>query len=253
MSIKGKRVLVTGASKGLGAVIANHLSSQGAKLTLIARSKDKLEEMIARTTTPSDHDFFAIDLLDQDELTKALDKISNNQYDIIFHCAGGGIGLSDDFLSSEELRKVFDLNVGVAAEINKKLAPKMIESKSGHIVHIGSVAGHQGTASVGYGTIKAALSGYVRSLGKRLAVNDVVVCGIIPGGFYAEENAMWRFETYNPEGYKEFIEATIPNKRMPLAEEFLPMIDLLCGPGASPFASCMIPMDGGQSPSFFTS
>lgn len=253
MSISGDHILITGASKGFGAVIARHLDNQGAKLTLLARSQEKLEELVKTSKFSCNHTIYPVDFLENNQLKEVLKELEKSHFDTVIHCAGGGIGLSDDFLSSEELNKVFNLNVGVAAEINKVIAPQMIKNKSGRIIHIGSISGHQATASVAYGTIKAALSGYVRSLGKKLVAYDVIVCGIIPGGFYAIENAMWRFKTYNPKGYQEFINSTIPNKKMPLAEDFLPMIDLLCSSGASPFASCMVPMDGGQSPSFFTS
>lgn len=251
MTFEGKNILITGASKGLGAVISNHFGMKGARLSLMARSKGKLESIVASLPNQALHSCIAVDFLNSDGLLKALDKISDTHFDIIIHCAGGGMGFGENLLTSEDLTKVFKLNIGVAAEINRMFAPSMIKNKKGNIIHIGSVSGKEVTASVSYGTIKAALAGYVKSVGRKLAVDNVIACGIVPGGFYAPENAMWRFQTHNPDGYKEYIEKNVPNQRMPLAEDFLPIIELLCSEKASPFASCLVPIDGGQSISFY--
>ena len=101
--------------------------------------------------------------------------------DIVLHVLGGGYGFRDPLLTWEQLNTLHKVNVGVAAEINRLVVPEMIKKKSGYVVHVGSISSQEATASVGYNTVKASLAAYVRSLGRELASEEVVVTGILPG------------------------------------------------------------------------
>ena len=99
------------------------------------------------------------------------------------------------------LETLYKVNVSIAAEINRLVLPSMVEQKKGFVVHVGSVASQEATASVGYNTVKASLAAYVRSLGREMAHTGVIITGILPGAFYGEDNSMFRFEYYKPEEY----------------------------------------------------
>ena len=120
----------------------------------------------------------------------------------------------------------------------------------GNIIHVGSIVGYEARASVPYNTAKAALSGYVRSLGKELAEEGIIVAGILPGAFYGEGNAMSRYEYYKSEEYRNFVES-LPQQRMPKAEEYVPMLFLLADPESKIMSGSLITMDGAQGQAYY--
>ena len=135
-------------------------------------------------------------------------------------------------------------------QINNNLVPIMVEQGYGNIVHVGSIVSSEAKASVPYNTSKAALSGYVRSLGNKLIDQGIVVTGILPGAFYGDDNAMSRYEFYKPEEYKEFVKK-LPQQRMPQVEEYVPMIFLLSAKDSKIMAGSLVTMDGGQGISYY--
>ncbi len=253
--VKNKRIIVTGASKGLGSVCAGTLAEHGARLVLIARSEDKLQDVQMKLETPDNHLSIAADLTDMEQLHESVIKAKEflGKIDGVLHVVGGGLGLRDKLLSAEDLMKLFTLNVSVAAEINRLVVPSMIEQKKGNLVHVCSISSSEVTGSVGYNTVKAALAGYVRSLGREIASSGVVATGILPGGFYAPENSFARMEKNNPEGLKDFIQKQLPRKALGRAEEISPLILMLCSDHASMMGGCLVPIDAGEGRSFFVS
>lgn len=249
-----KHILITGASKGLGSVCARALAEQGARLGLMARTEDKLETLKMSLKNPKRHLCVTTDLMDIQQLRIGIKKVKEflKDIDVVLHVAGGGLGLRDTLLSSEDFIKLFTLNIVAAAEINRIVVPEMIKRGKGNLVHIGSIASTEATASVGYNTVKAALAAYVRSLGREMAGSGVVATGILPGGFYAPGNSWERLEATKPEAVKQFIEERLPRKFMGRAEELIPMILLLCSDAASMMSGCLVPIDAGEGKAYLT-
>ena len=243
-----KRILITGASKGLGAVAAQTFAEHGARIVLISRSQDKLEAVRLSCKNPERHLSIPVDLLEMKQIQPAVLRAKDflGGIDVVLHAAGGGLGLKDDLLMHGDFSNLFALNLGAAAEINRLVAPEMKERRSGNLVHVGSIASSEGVGSVGYNTVKAALAAYVRSLGRELNRFNVIATGILPGGFIAPENAMARLQKTNPEAYIRFIEERLPRKVMGEAKEIIPMLFLLCSEGASMMGGCLVPIDAGE-------
>jgi len=166
--------------------------------------------------------------------------------DVVLHAVGGGLGMRDDLLMPGDFSKLFALNLGAAAEINRLVAPEMKERRSGNLVHVGSIASGEAVGSVGYNTVKAALAAYVRSLGRELNRFNVIATGILPGGFIAPENAMARLQQSNPEAYDNFVQERLPRQIMGDAQELIPMLLLLCSSDASMMGGCLVPIDAGE-------
>lgn len=250
--MKDKRILITGASKGLGAVAAVALAERGARLVLIARSQDKLEHVRRSCKDSERHLSIQGNLLEMKEIQPVVQKAKEflGGIDVVLHAAGGGLGLKDEFLMHEDFLKLFALNLGAAAEINRLVAPEMKERRSGNLVHVGSIASSEGVGSVGYNTVKAALAAYVRSLGRELNRFNVIATGILPGGFISPGNAMARLQETNPEAYQRFIEDRLPRKVMGDASELIPMLTLLCSEDASMMGGCMVPIDAGEGKAY---
>lgn len=251
-NLENKHFLITGASRGLGSVCAKALSEVGAKLVLMARSKENLDNVKNSCFKPENHLVIPADLTERDQLHSGIDVARGflKHIDAVLHVAGAGLGLRDPLLSSEDLYRLFALNVGIAVEINRLVAPDMMTRGSGNLVHVCSIASTEATGSVGYNTVKASLAAYVRSLGREIAGSGVVVTGILPGGFYAPENAMARLEKTKPDIYKKFIEERLPRRVMGTAEELVPMILLLCSDAASMMGGCLVPIDAGEGKAY---
>ncbi len=252
LNLENKKILITGASKGLGSVCAKALADYNARLVLMARTGNKLEEVRMSCKNPDKHLSLALDLTDEKELHEGLITAREflGEVDVILHVVGGGLGLRDPLLGYEDILKLFTLNVAVAAEINRVLLPGMMKRKSGNLVHVGSIASSEATASVGYNMVKAALAAYVRSLGREIAGSGVVVTGILPGGFYAPGNSWERLKAEKPKVVKKFIKERLPRGFLGKAEELIPIILLLCSDAASMMGGCLVPVDAGEGTSY---
>ena len=250
--MNNQRILITGASRGLGAVAAIALAKLGARLVLFARSREKLESVRQTCVDPERHLSISVDFLEVNQVEPAVRKAQEflGGIDVVLHAAGGGLGFRDDLLKPEEFSKLFALNLGAAAEINRLVVPEMMERRSGKLVHVGSIASSEGVGSVGYNTVKAALAAYVRTLGRELNRFNVIATGILPGGFISPGNAMARLQETNPEAYSSFIEDRLPRQIMGGADELIPMLLLLCSEGASMMGGCLVPIDAGEGKAY---
>jgi len=245
---KGKTVLVTGASRGLGCPCAEYFERCGSQLIITGRTIDKLENLKSSFRSPGDHLAFSGDLLIESVIHTLVEKIKNTygHVDIIVHSQGGGYGFREPLLSWEQFNMLHKLNVASGAEINRLLIPNMMEQKSGNVIHVCSVASQEAVGSVGYNTVKVALAAYVRSLGREIASTGVVVSGILPGAFYGPDNVWRRHEDSRPEMVQQFIEERLPRKYIAESDEIIPLISFLASSDASMMGGSCVPIDAGE-------
>ena len=99
-SLQDKRILITGASRGLGSVCARAFAEQGARLVLMARSKEALEEVRVSCSRAADHLAITVDLTDGPALEKAVHETLAflGRIDAVLHVAGGGLGLREPLI-----------------------------------------------------------------------------------------------------------------------------------------------------------
>jgi 3-oxoacyl-[acyl-carrier protein] reductase len=243
----GKRVIITGASRGLGQVCAEVFSKEGAKLLLAARSQEKLERVRSSLQHIKEHEIFSGDLTKLENIQRLVDTAEEfGEIDIVLHIMGGGLGMRSSLLEWEEFGALFKTNLAVAAEINRLIIPGMIKRETGNIVHVGSIAGVEAAGSVGYNSVKAALAAYIRSLGRELAVTGVVVTGILPGGFWAPDNSWMRFKERDPKKFEEVIAERQPRRQLCNVQELMPILLLLASRRATMMTGCCVPIDGGE-------
>jgi 3-oxoacyl-[acyl-carrier protein] reductase len=247
-SLQGRRILITGASRGLGSVCAKAFAADGAKLALMARSVEALEAVRLSCERPAEHVAIAVDLTDDAGLEAKLNEATGflREIDAVLHVAGGGLGLREPLISAADLLRLFSLNVAAAAEINRLLVPVMTERGRGNLVHVGSIASTDAVASVGYNTAKAALAAYVRSLGNHLAGTGIVVTGVLPGGFTAPGNSWERLRASEPDVVERFVAERLPRGRLAEVDELVPLIAFLCSDAASMMGGCLVPIDAGE-------
>ena len=250
----GKKILITGASKGLGAACFLEFAKKGAQLVIAGRTQENLLELIKKTEEPYSHLAITTDLTEESNVHEFVQKGLEflGGVDIIIHALGGGYGFSDPILSWKQLDLLHKVNLYAGAEINKFVIPDMIENQSGTIIHVGSIASQEAVGSVGYNTVKASLAAYVRSLGREMASYGIIVTGILPGGFTAPGNAMERLQQNKPEVYETFIQERLPRKKMGSVEEIIPLICLLASNAGSMMSGCCVPIDAGEGKAYMT-
>ena len=244
----GKKIIITGASNGLGAIACKFFSERNAKIALLARSKKKMDIIKSKMTNPKNHISINVDLLRNNDIEKAFKKAKKflKNIDIVLHIAGGGFGLKENLIKNDDLKSLFQINVGAAAEINRLVIKSKSKNKILNLVHVGSIASRESVGSVGYNTTKSALAAYVKSLGRKVYKNNVIATGILPGGFIAPGNAMDRLKIKNPKDYNKFIKTRIPRGVMGNSNDILPMLLFLCSKHSSMMGGCLVPIDGGE-------
>ena len=229
MNFKNKNYIITGSTEGLGKLISIELSKLGANLILISRSEKKIKKVLNKCKNIHKHKICLIDLNDIEDIKNSLNKvlINNNQIDGVLHIAGGGLGVKSYAPKHKEYIRVFNLNLFSIFEINSTVIPLMKKNKKGVLLHVGSIASNESVGSLSYNVAKSSLSSYVRSLSKQISKYNICPTGISPGGFIFENNAMGRLKKNNKLIYDKFIKERLPRKKMPKAEELLPIIFML--------------------------
>jgi 3-hydroxy acid dehydrogenase/malonic semialdehyde reductase len=145
--LKNKIVLITGASSGIGAASARQFARHGAKLLLCARRLDKLDELAHQLQSEFNTDVFTfpLDVRHDVNVNDALQSLPENwqQIDVLLNNAGLAAGL--DTLqdgSVADWEAMIDTNVKGLLYVTKAVLPGMIARNTGHIINIGSIAGH---------------------------------------------------------------------------------------------------------------
>ncbi len=251
-SFKNKKIIVTGSSRGLGLETCKILASKGALLAMLSRSNSEMLKLKKKFHNSSKHICIETDLQNNPNINNSFLKAKKflKSIDIIIHIAGGGLGLKKPLLKSFEITKLLQLNLLSIVELNRLAIEHKKKSKSLKLIHVGSITSYEGVGSVGYNTAKAALAAYVRSLGREVYKENIIVTGIMPGGFIAEGNSMYRLKENNINAYKKFINERLPRKKMGTVDEIIPMLLFLCSDFSSMMGGCMVPIDAGEGKSY---
>ncbi len=142
--LKDNIVFITGASSGIGAACAKAFAEAGCRLILCARRLDRIELMAAQLSVPVH--LAKLDVRDQPAVVRMLRKLPDEwkSIDILINNAGLARGLSSlhegDLQDWEEM---IDTNVKGLLYVTKEVVAGMIDRKSGHVINIGSIAGHE--------------------------------------------------------------------------------------------------------------
>ncbi len=189
-NIEGKVVVITGASSGLGAATARHLSAAGAKVVLGARREQRLTELV-KQLTDNGQEAIAVktDVTDQAQVQKLVDTAVEKfgRVDVLLNNAGLMQQSPLEALKIDEWNNMIDVNVkgmlyGIAAAL-----PHMQKQKSGHIINVSSVAGHKVTpAGVVYCATKHAVRAISEGLRSEVKEYNMRTTIISPGAVDTE-------------------------------------------------------------------
>jgi len=215
MQISGARVLLTGATGGIGHAIARKLAGAGAKLVLTGRRADVLSPLARELdATP-----MSVDLSTPVELTRLLDHVGEVDI-LVANAALPASGLLESF-SLEEIDRALAVNLRAPIVLAHELTPGMVSRKHGHLVFVSSLAG-KATApgSSIYSASKYALRGFAGSLRAELAPAGVGVSTVFPGfirdaGMFADSGAQLPrgLQTRSPEDVADAVASAIEKNR----------------------------------------
>ena len=178
-SLEGRRALVTGGSKGIGAAIVTRLREAGADVLTTAR------------TMPSDYQapkrFVAADVSTPEGAQSVINEVQSlfGTLDILVHTVGGSAAPSGGFaaLSDDLWQDELNRNVFSAVRLDRALLPAMLQAGSGAVVHVSSIQRRMPLfdATLGYSAAKAALTAYSKGLANEVGPQGLRVNTVAPG------------------------------------------------------------------------
>ncbi|MCH1624863.1 SDR family NAD(P)-dependent oxidoreductase [Ferdinandcohnia quinoae] len=184
--LKGKNVIITGASSGIGERIAYLVAEQGATPILLARRYDQLASIAEAIKNRYNNDcfFYQVDVSDTKSVlavfTEILDRFQT--IDVLVNNAGFGVFENVVDANLDRMKSMFEVNVFGLIACTKMVLPRMIEQNSGHVINIASQAGKIATPkSSVYSATKHAVLGFTNSLRLELMETNIHVTAVNPG------------------------------------------------------------------------
>lgn len=183
-------IVITGASRGIGAAIAERFAVQGNTLILCARNEEKLrlfaDELQQRTGTTVLT--YAADLSNKKAAIAFGNWIKQHcPVDVLVNNAGSFVPGSIHDEADGNLEKMIEVNLYSAYHLTRSLVPQMIQRKSGHIFNMCSIASLKAYANGGsYSISKFALAGFSKNLREELMPHNIKVTTVYPGAVYTD-------------------------------------------------------------------
>ncbi len=184
LRLQGQRMLITGASSGIGRSLAIKAGQAGASLVLAARSADKLDEVAAQLRAASEVVVVPTDITIEADRLRLLDKANERFGGLDVLVNNAGVGSFGHFADSSEaiLRQVMEVNFFAPAELIRAAVPILQRSTNPVIVNVASMCGRRGVpAWTEYSASKFALCGLTDALRAELLRFGIEVVLIVPG------------------------------------------------------------------------
>ncbi|XP_063993815.1 3-oxoacyl-[acyl-carrier-protein] reductase FabG-like [Diachasmimorpha longicaudata] len=243
----GKVVLITGASSGIGAATAIHLSSLGASLSLTGRNLENLEKVAAQCKAPKP--FILPGELTNEEDTKRILESTIKHYgklDVLINNAGTIERGSIENTSLEQYDRVFNLNVRSMYHLTMLATPHLIETK-GNVVNVSSVNGLRSFPGVlAYCMSKSAVDQFTRCVAIELAAKQVRVNAVNPGVVITNLHERSGMSPEELQAFFERSKTTHALGRPGQPEEVARTIAFLASDDASFITGATLPVDGGR-------
>jgi 3-oxoacyl-[acyl-carrier protein] reductase len=247
-----KKVIVTGASSGIGRAAALRFAREGWEVCVTARREKELRELVASFPTgrhlvcpgdysdPATADSIAVAIREQWDRLDALVNIA-------------GVYFAADAIDStlEEWRKPFDIMFNGAVYMTRMSVPFMKDG--GRIIHCTSIHGERAERSASsYASAKAAINQYCRGLALELADRNILVNAVAPGFIKTPMSVVNGQDETEGEWFKKnYVEGHhLPMRRPGLPEEMAGVVFFLAGPDASYITGQVITVDGGLTITF---
>jgi 3-oxoacyl-[acyl-carrier protein] reductase len=247
LQLKGKNILITGGSMGIGKAIAKAFLSEGANVAISARGTDALNK--AKDELGGNVSIFPADVTNAQERERLIGDFieEKGSLDVLVNNAGGSNGGKATETEMEMFYQAMELNYFSAVHLSKIAVEHMKERGGGAIINITSVFGRESGGKVTYNNAKAALISFTKSLADEVISSGIRVNSIAPGSILHETGNWLKRLKEDPEGINEFVKRDIPAGRFGTPEEIANVAVFLASDKASWVVGASINVDGGQS------
>jgi len=256
LGLKGKVVLVTGASRGIGRAVALAFAGEGCRLALASRTPEVLAAMAEEVEALRvEVRHWATDVTDPTQVEALVENTCRawGGIDVLVNNAGGGYAKAFDALSDKEWERVVDLNLFSAIRLSRAVLPNMKERGSGQIVNIGALSGRvPRLGQIASNVAKAGLISFTESLAAEVARHGIRVNAVCPAAILTER---WleKVARYGNEhglpfepAMRELASKGIPLGRFGLPEEVASAVVFLASERAGFISGVSIFVDGGM-------
>lgn len=262
LDVSGKVIIITGGAGALGGAMAEFLLERGAKVAILSRSRDSIDQKMQQLRQISEDAMGLVaDVTSQEKLEQVREQIMQQwgRIDVLINAAGGNMpgatiapGQTVFDVSPDALRQVLDLNLMGSVLPTLVFGKVMAEQKSGSIINISSMAATQSiTRVLGYSIAKAGIDMFTKWMGMELAMqfgDGIRVNAIAPGFFIGKQNErLLTNEDGSLTDRGETIVRNTPMQRFGKAEELNGAVLYLCSEASRFVTGTIIPVDGGFS------
>lgn len=247
LNLKGKNVLVVGASKGIGKAIALGFAGEGSRVVAVARSEELLNEIREEALRVGAESFDCVvcDIMECDTKEFAASLMEKyGDFDVVVHNVGGSLVSRDHLAGAEDWNYALKFNAIAAIDMNSKLIPPMVERGAGRVIHISSISALMLRGNPLYASAKAFLNSYVTTVGRQLAPTGVLLCSVMPGAV-AFEGSYW--DKFIKEGHPrvdDFLRHHQAVNRFGTPEEIANTVLFMASDKSSFMPATNIPVDG---------
>ncbi len=184
--VRGSRILITGASSGIGRALAGLVAEAGARVAIVARSTDKLDDLARELTVRTKAEVLSItaDVTSEADRRRMLDTVVDQFGGLDVLVNNAGVASFGHFGSSSEdiMRRVMEVNFFAPAELIRSAIPILTEGHHPAIVNVSSMCGRRGVPAWSeYSASKYALVGLTEALRGEMARFDIDVLLLVPG------------------------------------------------------------------------
>jgi 3-oxoacyl-[acyl-carrier protein] reductase len=247
LDLEGKKVLIVGASKGIGRGIADGFAKEKTNIVAIARSKDLLDEVKAECLELGAASFEPIvaDIMEIDSAAFAKELLDKyGIFDVVVHNVGGSLVSRDHLGGINDWTYALRFNALEAINMNSVLIPPMVERGYGRVIHISSISAVMLRGNPLYASAKAFLNAYVTTVGRQLAPSNVVLCSVMPGAV-AFPGSYWdKFVQEKHPRVDDFLRHHQAANRFGTPEEIANAVVFMASNCSSFMAATNIPVDG---------
>lgn len=255
LNLKDKKVLITGASRGIGAAIAKSFLSEGANIIIVSRGSEQLfitESCLKNSFKESKVYAESCDCTKVDSLEQLKNTVEQRWggLDIVVANVGDGRSVSDPLPDNDQWKKTWDNNFESSLYTARTFLP-MLQKSKGCLLFISSIAAMEAFgAPVDYSTAKTAVVALAKNMARKLA-NEVRVNVVAPGNIYFDGSSWDEKVKKNPDTVSQVIKSTVPMNRFGTPEEVANAAVFMCSERASFITGSTLVIDGGQTVGVF--
>ena len=245
-ALDGQVALVTGASRGIGAVVAQRLAQEGAAVAVNYQASETAAAQVVAAITAAGGNAaaFPADVSQESAAKELVDRVMTQwgRLDILVNNAG----ITRDRLllrmTPADWDEVLQVNLRGAFLCTKYVMPHLIRRRQGRVINMSSVVGLSGNpGQANYAAAKAGLIGFTKAVAREVASRNITVNALAPG--FIDTGGM--VEQMTAEARQQVL-TRIPMARFGSADDVAAAVAFLCGPGAGYITGQTLTIDGGM-------